>query len=238
MAEEIAFASTRLARLTSDPPGLYAEVADATGDLEERTWLAFLIAYLYPRGSADPFEAISAVRTTWAASEQLRLDDVQAGPRTAYDPKRGPATIEAYRAWASRAGSQAEAFRGEPGWSAERRFARTFERLALPGLHRDARFELLTSLGALGLYELAAGSLALGGSDVVTVAAKRALAIGDSLLLERRAAQLADACQAPLAALDLALYNWEQGERVTGGLARDAEPGSAELDAALTALEL
>ena len=238
LAEEIAFASTRLARLASDPPGLYAEVADVAGDLEERTWLAFLIAYLYPLESADPFAGIAAVRTTWAGSEQPSLDDLQTGPRTAYDSGRGPATIEAYRAWADRAGSQAEAFNGEPGWSAERRFARTFERLALPGLHRDARFELLTSLGALGLYELRPGSLVLGGSDVVTVAAKRALAIGDSLLLERRATQLADACRAPLAALDLALYNWESGERGAGGLAPGAEPGAPELDAALTALEL
>ena len=238
LAEEIAFASTRLARLASDPPGLYAAVADAAGDLEERTWLAFLIAYLYPLESADPFAGIVAVRTTWAASGPLSLDDVQTGPRTNYDPARGPATIEAYRAWAARAGSQANAFSGEAGWSAERRFARTFERLALPGLLRDARFELLTSLGALGLYELRPGSLVLGGSDVVTVAAKRALAIGDSLLLERRATQLADACKAPLAALDLALYNWERGERVTGGMAPGAEPSDAELDAALTALEL
>lgn len=225
-------------RLAGDPPGLYAEVADATGDLEERTWLAFLIAYVYPLESADPFAGIAAARTPWAASAELALDHVQTGPRTAYDPVRGPATIEAYRAWAARAGSQADAFRGEAGWSAERRFARTFERLALPGMHRDARFELVTSLGALGLYELRPESLVLGGSDVVAVGAKRALAIGDSLLLDRRATQLADACQAPLAALDLALYNWEREERVTGGMGPAAEPGSAELAAALTALEL
>jgi hypothetical protein len=238
LAEEIAFASTRLARMASDPPGLYRAVADTGADLEERTWLAFLIAYLYPLETADPFAEIARVRVTWGSSDQLTLQDVQTGPRTAYDPERGLTTVEAYRAWAGRAGSQAEAFQGEAGWSPERRFARAFERLSLPSLSRDARFELLTALGALGVYELRAGSLALGGSDAVTVAAKRALAIGDSLLLERRAAQLAAACEAPLAALDLALYNWERGERVTGGLAPGAEPGSTELGAALTALEL
>lgn len=238
LAEEIAFASTRLGRLASDPPGLYAEVADAAGDLEERTWLAFLIAYLYPLDSPDPFAAIVAIRTSWAASRQLRLDDVQAGPRTAYDPARGLATIEAYRAWAGRAGSQADAITGESSWRADRRFARTFERLALPGLPRDARFELLSSLGALGLYELRPSSLVLGGSDTVTLAAKRAFAIGDALLLERRAAQLAEACEAPLAALDLALYNWEREARVTGGMGPSAEPGPRELDAAQTALGL
>lgn len=238
LAEEIAFASTRLARLQTDPPGLYAEVADTAGDLEGRTWLAFLIAYLYPVESAQPFAAIAAARTIWTGSALPILDSVETGPRTAYDTARGLATVEAYRAWAARAGSQAAAFTGEVGWNAERRFARTFERLSLPGLHRDARFELLTSLGALGLYELRPGSLALGGPDSVTVAAKRALAIGDSFLLERRAAQLAEACQAPLAALDLALYNWERGDRVTGGLGAGAQPGSAELAAALAAFEL
>ena len=238
LAEEIAFASTRLALMASDPPGLYRAVADASGDLEERTWLAFLIAYLYPLESADPFAEIARVATTWGASGQLALQDVQTGPRTAYDPARGPTTIEAYRSWADRAGSQSQAFLGEAGWTPDRRFARTFERLSLPGLHRDARFELLTSLGALGVYELRAGSLALGGSDVVTLAAKRVLAIGDSLLLERRAAELAAACGAPLAALDLALYNWERGERVTGGMGPGAEPASAELAAALTGLEV
>ena len=46
-----------------------------------------------------------------------------------------------------RAGSQAAAFTGETAWTPERRFARVFERMALPGLHRDARFDLLVTLG-------------------------------------------------------------------------------------------
>lgn len=238
LAEEVAFAATRLARLAADPPGLYAEVADPEGDLEERTWLAFLIAYLYPLERQDPFEAIAGVRAPWTAAERLGPEAVMTGPRSAHDPARGLATVEAYRAWAGRAGSQAQAFAGEAGWSPERRFARVFERLALPGLHRDARFELLTTLGALGLYELHPAGLVLGGADEVTVAAKRALAIGDQFVLERRAAQLAEACSVPLAALDLALYNWERGERATAGLGPAATPGSAELDAALAALAL
>ena len=56
-AEEIAFAQTRLQVLASDPPGLYAEVADAGVELEERLWLAFLIAYFCPLEGADPFPA-------------------------------------------------------------------------------------------------------------------------------------------------------------------------------------
>jgi len=251
LAEEIAFAATRLRRLATDPPGLYAEVAglasrprpagpegETASELEERTWLAFLIAYLYPLEAADPFAAIRRLRTDWAKAEKLSLAGAETGPRTSLDPDRWPATIGAYRAWAGRAGSQARAFGGEPDWTPERRFSRLFERLALPGLSRALRFELLTSLGALGVYELRAASLALGGGDEVTVAAKRALGIGDPLLLERRAAQLAEACQAPLAALDLALHSWERGERVTGGLGPGAEPGEAELAAARLALEL
>jgi hypothetical protein len=174
------------------------------------------------------------VRTTWISGELPGLDGVQTGPRTAHEADRGQVTLRAYRMWAERAGSQALAFSGEAGWPPDRRFARVFERLALPGLHRAARFDLLASLGALGLYELRAGALALGGDDEVTVAAKRAFGIGDPLLLERRAAQLAQAAEAPLEALDLALYNWGSGTRVHQGVT--VEPSSEVLHAACAAL--
>ena len=235
LAEELAFAHARLDRLRSDPPGLYRVVADPLGEKEERTWLAFLIAYLGPlEESEDPFSAIRSVETAWSSGQLPDLDGVGTGPRTAHDPGRGVATLQAYRAWAERAGSQAAAFTGEAAWAPDRRFARVFERLSLPGLHRAARFDLLVSLGQTGLYELQAGTLALGGSDEVTVAAKRAFGIGDSLLLERRAAQLAQACQTPLAALDLALYNWGCGIRAALGV--PAEPEDQALAAAARAL--
>jgi hypothetical protein len=229
LADELAFSATRLTRLAGDPPGLYAEISSSTADIEERTWLAFLIAYLAPLEGDDPFAAISEARTSWASGQPPRLDDVATGPRTAHDPSRGTRTLDAYRAWAERAGSQEAAFTGEPGWSPERRFDRAFERLALPGLHRDARYELLVSLGTLGVYELGPASLRLGGNDPVTLAAKRALGIGDPMLLDRRATALAEACRVPFAALDLALYNWEQGERATGGLwpGDEADPDHA-----------
>ena len=180
---------TRLERLAADPPGLYAEVADPAGDLEERTWLAFQIAYLGPLDGDEPFAAIEQARTTWASGEPPDLEGVPTGPRTAYEPGAGPRTIDAYRAWAQRSGSQAAAFAGEAAWTPERRFARAFERLALPGLDRGARFDLLATLGRLGVYELRAGALGFGGNDTVTLAAKRVLGIGDPLLLERRAAR-------------------------------------------------
>lgn len=225
LAQELAFAADRLTKLGQHPPGLYAEVADAAVEIEERTWLAFLTVYLGPLEDTDePFAAITAVRTSWASGRWPGLEGVATGPRGAHDPERGGRTLSAYRGWAQRAGSQASAFGGEPAWSADRRFARIFERLALPGLHRDARYDLLVTLGQLGVYELRAGSLELSGQDQVTVAAKRALGIGDRLLLERRASALADACDVPLEALDLALYNWERGERATVGMGEGAEP--------------
>jgi hypothetical protein len=237
---ELAFAAGRLEKLASAPPGLYAEVADPGSDVEERAWLGFLIAYLCPLEDEDPFAAIRAVRTTWSSGALPALDEVATGPRTAHDPARGTRTLDAYRAWAGRAGSQAQAFGGEVEWTPERRFARALERLALPGLGRDPRFDLLVTLGCLGVFELRAGTLALGGSDEVTIAAKRALGIGDALLLERRAEQLADACAVPLAALDLALFNWGRppAERATLGLGSGAEADASALDAARAALSL
>jgi hypothetical protein len=237
LADEIAFAATRLELLALEPPGLYAEVADGGGDPEERLWLAFLIAYAGPLEEDDPFAAIDAARTDWASG---RLPDpavLRSGPRGAHDATRGTRTLEAYRTWAARSGTQLGALTGETVWTPERRFARAFERLALPGMHRDARFDLLVTLGRLGLIEAAAGSLALGGDNRVTVGAKRALGIGDPLLLDRRAADLAAACGVPLEALDLGFFNWEHGERSSGGLPPATEPDADILVRARTALE-
>ncbi|MBV8997627.1 MAG: hypothetical protein JO304_01110 [Solirubrobacterales bacterium] len=252
LAEEIAFADHRLWVLEHDPPGLYgdvanagaevtdagAEVTEAGADVEERSWLAFLIAYLCPRDGEEPFSEIARVRTTWSSGEVPDLDEVRTGPRSAHDPGRGTRTLDAYRIWAARAGSQASAFAGDAGWSPERRFARAFERLSLPGFHRDARFDLLVTLGRLGVYDVRAGSLALGGANEVTVGAKRALGIGDPLLLERRASELAQACGVPLETLDVGLDNWQRGDRATLGLGADSETEPERLAAVRTALGL
>jgi hypothetical protein len=117
--------------------------------------------------------------------------------------------IAAYRQWAQRAGSQAAGFMGESDWSPQRRFARVFERLALPGLGRAPRYELLVTLGAAGLYELEPDLLQLSvEDDATTQAAKRVLLSGDKMLLERRSRDLAAACEVPLAALDRGLAVW------------------------------
>ena len=218
LAAEIAFAAARLDAIRDAPLGPWYELRDTGVDPEERSWLAFLIAYIGPLDSDRPFASIEAVRTTWASGDSPAWDEVESGPRTAFDRGRCEATVGAYRAWAERAGSQAAAFLGEPSWSAERRFERAFERLALPGLGRDARFELLVLLGNAGVYELRAARLFPSGENEATWAAKRALGIGDPLLLERRAADLATACQVPLAALDLGFHNWGSGTRIGAGL--------------------
>jgi hypothetical protein len=237
LVDELAFAAGRLQALSERPPGLYAEVA-APGDVEERAWLAFLIAYLCPLEEADPFAAVRDVRTGWDAPDLPDLRGVRTGPRSAYDPGRPLRTIEAYRAWARRAGTQAAAFTGDPSWTAERRFTRVFERMALPGLNRDARFDLLVTLGRLGVCELSPAQLMVGGTDEVTVGAKRVFGIGDSLILEARASAFARACDLPLAALDLGLYNWQRGERIHLGFEPDTTSAPQTLERAVAALEL
>jgi len=228
LAHELAFAIARLEELAQDPPGLYAEAAAAT-DPEEGVWLAFLIAYVGPGRGSDPWSEIEAARVPWATGEPPALDGLQGGPRSALVAARAPRTIEAYRAWAQRAGGQLPALRGEADWEPARRFARTFERLAMPGLGRAPRFDLLVTLGALGLLEAQAGALFVGADalDPVVSAAKRVLGIGDAINLERRAAELARGVGVPIAALDLALSNFArpEQERATMGARRGADDG-------------
>jgi len=230
LADELAFSNGRLLALAAAPPGMYGELRElAAGDRERAAWGCLLIAYLGPleeREGGDPFAAIRTVFLAGGPRGPLPdLDGVASGPRGSHDASRGGgATLEAYSQWLARAGAE-DPYVGDPGWSAERRFARTFERLALPGLTRAARYELLVTLGGLGIYELRADSLQLGGGargvpgdDLTTQGAKRLFAIGDPLLLERRAEALARAAGVPLEAHDLAIANWAAGERATLGV--------------------
>jgi hypothetical protein len=238
LAEEIGFSAGRLAALESSPPGLYAEArALAAVDLERASWIVFLIAYLGPlEDSEDPFVVIRevlATTPTLPAEEDLPdLASVEPGPRGSHERSRGAATLLAYRQWVTRTGgeppTQALAFTGDPAWSPERRFERLFERLALPGFGRTGRYELLLTLGRLGLYELRPDSLHLsgargasGGEDATILAAKRVFGIGDPVLLDRRATALATATSVPIEVLDLALANWAAPQRARMGCAAD-----------------
>jgi len=193
-AERLAVALAHAARRL-DPPGPYPEVATEP-DIEEAAWLAFLLALAGP-DAPELQHAVLAARPAWATGEAPDL------------PPERARTAAAYRAWAQRAGSQAAGLTGEEAWTPQRRFARVFERLALPGFHRAARFELLAVLGAAEVLPLEADALFLAaGDDHTTEAAKRLLVSGDKLLLERRARELAEACEVPLAALDRGLAVW------------------------------
>jgi hypothetical protein len=231
LADEVAFAAGRLSVLAVAPPGLYGEAATSE-DPERATWICFLAAYLSPVEGEDPFAgtrlALERLPSPASVDEASGdpLEGIELGPRSSHAPGRGAATLKAYRDWLSRSGGdvQAVAFLGDEGWSPERRFERLFERLALPGLSRAARYELLVTIGRLGLFDLRPSSLHLGGgrgeaADEPTIlAAKRVFGIGDPLLLERRASALAQAVSVPLEALDVALASWGGGERATLGV--------------------
>ena len=234
LAEEIAFAAGRLLRMHAAPPGLFNEIRTlaSEGELERATWICFLTVYLSPLQGDDRFAGIRLALERADEGAQGReyegspLDGVPLGPRTSHDPARGSDTVHAYRQWALHSGSQVQALVGEASWTPGRRFERAFERLALPGFGRMGRYELLLTLGRLGLYEMQADSLHLatgrtGLEDLTTVAAKRVLAVGDPIYLERRASAFAQELDVPVDALDLALANWGTGERATLGFKPD-----------------
>ncbi len=247
LAEEIAFADGRLVAITMAPPDLYGEIREQE-DAEQATWMCFLAAYLSPLEDGDPFAGIRrALDADWRAGELPDLSEIPLGPRTSHDPARGDATLRAYLQWAHYAdgqdGRQQDMFVGDPTWTKQRRFERLFERLKLPGLGRMGRYELLVTLGRIGLYELRADSLHLAGArggkseDLTTVAAKRVFGIGEPVHLERRALMLAEAMSVPVEALDLAFANWGAGERATLGAPPEALDRHA-LERAREALEL
>jgi hypothetical protein len=199
LADELAFSVARLEQLATDPPGLYAEAA---GDPD----LLFLIAHVGPGRGTDPWSAIAEAR--------------QGEP---------DATVDAFRTWCERHGPGAiAALTGDPDWEPHRRFARTFERLTLPGFPRGPKYDFLVTAGALGLVPLEAGTLAVGKDalDPVIVTAKRVLGIGDAMNLERRAAELARGVDVPFGALDLAFLNFGRAEeeRATMGATVAADP--------------
>lgn len=192
LAAALAVANARLA-----PPGPHPVVA-AESDPERATRLAFLLAL--------------------AGDDQPSLQSAVLGEGEVVLEGEAPRTIAAYEAWVAKAGSAQAAFTGEASWSPARRFARTFDRLALPGFPRAARFQLLTTLGSAGTFALEADALHVGagGSDATILAAKRILNSGDTMLLERRAAELAGATGVPIAALDHGFALWERNDEVEG----------------------
>ena len=219
LADEMAFSAARLDELATDPPGLYAEVAGAA-DVEEATG--------WPSSSRTSHRSRARTRgrrsrcahAAGPRGELPMLEDVALGPRAAHDPARGASTLLAYRAWAERAGSQAQAFTGDPAWSDPRRFDRAFERLSLPGFGRAARFDLLVTLGRLGVYAVARGRCSCGRparSDGGRLQARARHRRPDAAAAQ--GGRLVGAVDVPIEALDLALTNWSrpEGERIRAG---------------------
>lgn len=234
LADELAFSAARLRELSEAPPGLYGEVA-AESDREEAAWLTFLITFLSPLADGDPWAGIAAVRTSWASGEVPELEGVEAGPRNAYDARRGDAALVAYRAWAERLGGQIPALAGEESWTLQHRYDRAFERLGLPGFGRPQRVEFLVLAHRLGLVELDPWTLHLSAAtptDPVGLGAKRLLGIGDPVLLQRRQRELALGVGVPVESLDLALFNWsapgDGSERYRAGATAEIDPDERE----------
>jgi hypothetical protein len=204
---------------------------------------------LGPRTSHDPARGDATLRAylQWAAHAAHRVDRPESDrpyversrigdPAPLPDPVLGAG-------WEAGSDRRAVAFVGDSAWTPGRRFERLFERLALPGLARMGRYELLLTVGRIGLGELHADALyftsapSAAHGDLATLAAKRIFGIGDPIHLEHRAQELAKAMAVPVEALDLALANWEAGERATLGVPPQALDGHA-LERARAALDL
>jgi hypothetical protein len=220
------------------------DAADVTNG--DRDWDSPLDGVpLGPRTSHEPARGSETLRAyrQWALhADRSEIDRTR---ETLALPKREDTRLRSHPPFGQhpRFGQQAKAIVGDESWTPQRRFERAFERLALPGFGRAGRYELLVTLGRLGLYELQAGSLwlaagrGLAADDLTTVAAKRLFAVGDPIYLERRALAFAEALAVPVDVLDLAFANWAAGERATVGFDPDILDGQA-LESARGALGL
>jgi hypothetical protein len=239
LADELGFATGRLEQLATAPPGLYAEAGSAP-DPDEGVWLAAQIVLLGPSdGDDDPFAALRDVVVPWADGALPEAERIVLGPRSPYrDGAAARRGLAALRTWAERLGGPAAALAGDAAWTPERRFERLYERLGTVAGMGRARYDLLVVAGRLGLADVHAASLQAGDGDDATSAAKRVFGIGDRFVLERRAGELVDAADLPIAAMDLALANVGRppvGPRIAMGASTDAADPAAR-DRAASAL--
>jgi hypothetical protein len=241
LAQELTLAEARLSALASDDAGPWGIVAAHAGNTAEAFVAALVVAVASPDETAGSLVTAAAAL---AALEPLLadLDDsgtiggasaiaeiLDAGPRgpRAHDASGAALAVPAQLAQRS-AGSLAAGLHGESSWTPERRFARLFDRLALKGLPRAVRFDLLVALGRAGALDVRADGLHLG-NDQVTHAAKRLFAVADVPLLERRAAAIVEATDVSWDALELALWNIAGADATGSGAAArwsTAKPGT------------
>lgn len=219
LAQELTIAEARLGAIAGDQAGPWSIVADHSSSVSQAFVAALVVAV------SSPDETAASTATAIAANAALEEiisglgDDgvlagseavagiLDAGPRgpRGHDASGGALAVPAQLAQRS-GGSLEAALAGEPSWTPERRFARLLDRLALKGLPRAVRYDILIALGRSGALDVRPGALHLG-SDQVTDAAKRLWAIADVPLLEKRAAAVVEATGVTWDALELALWN-------------------------------
>lgn len=231
LAQELTLAEARLSALATDEAGPWAIVAERAGDPAQAFVAALVVAVASPDETAG---SLATAAAAVAAIEEAvaELDDtgtltgasavaelLDAGPRgpRAHDASGSALAVPAQLAQRS-GGSLASGLQGEASWTPERRFARLLDRLALKGLPRAVRYDLLVALGRAGALPVRADGLHLG-SDQVTDAAKRLFAVADVALLERRAAAVVETTDVAWDALELALWNIAGADATGSGAA-------------------
>ena len=245
LADELTAAEARLASYGTPAAGPWAPIAELAGEPHRAFVAALAVAVAAPdtaAGSVATAEAaLAALQATDASLESLDAiggateaqSIISAGPRGPRGHDAAAIALAAPAQLAQRSGGNLEsALAGEAAWSPERRFARLFDRLALRGLPRAVRFDLLVALGRSGALPVKADALHLG-SDQVTDAAKRLFAVADVALLERRAAALVDATGVGFDALELALWNIAGADAGAGGAAARWSTAKPATDLAL-----
>ena len=228
LAAELAFATARLAELAADPPGAVRARSAPSPIPRRRSGSRSSTAYLSPTEGEDPFAAIRAAHVPWASGELPDLD-VALGLRTSHEHGGGrrarcSPTAPGRSAPAARRPRSPARRRGRPSAaSTASSSASRCRASAAPGATSCS-----SRSGASASSTCAPSTLQLT-DDATTVAAKRVFGIGDKMLLERRARELADAAELPIEALDLALFNWAapQRGRATMGSTRRAVRGRA-----------
>ncbi len=219
-------AEARLATHGHAEAGPWASLAGLMGEPEQAFAQALVVALAGPDSAAGSVptaqalaQAASGVDPQSLAADAALTELFAAGPLGPRAHGAEAAGLAAAEQLAQRAGGTlAAALQGEAAWTPQRRFARLIDRLALKGVPRAVRFDLLTALGRAGVLDVRAGALHLG-SDQVTAAAKRVFAVADVALLERRAAALVEALGVEFDALELALWNLAGADATGAGAA-------------------
>ena len=206
---------------------------------DEATWLAFLTTFFGPdeRPGRDPWLAVRTVysgfgegRVGWEGSETLaRLIDVcrrnsdryarlprgnhrKYEPRSFDHPQGLAASACSFVDVIERRGGMAVVFAG-PDASPRARFDRLMSELSgIVSFGRTGRFDFLTLLGYLAVWDLQPGKLYLAGATGPARGARRILDDKARPLddLDRELSELAVRLDVPIQAMEDAICNWQK----------------------------